>query len=64
MELEGTRIISTSYLVGESLDKGKTWTFFDASNAGSVTPKDVKPNLSPGLNIPKKEERMEKVNEL
>ncbi|WP_207495140.1 hypothetical protein [Aridibaculum aurantiacum] len=52
MLLEGININTTTYLVGESVDEGKNWTFFDASSNGLVTPKDIKPNLSNELNIP------------
>ena len=52
MQLEGISINTTTYLIGESLDQGKTWTFFDASSSGLVTPKDIKPNISPDLKIP------------
>lgn len=52
MLLEGIDINSTTYLVGESLDNGNTWKFFDASSNGLVTAKDIKPNLSPELTIP------------
>lgn len=52
MILEGIEINTTTYLVGESLDEGKSWTFFDASSSGLVTPKDIKPDISPELVIP------------
>jgi nitrate reductase NapAB chaperone NapD len=56
MVLDNIRISNTSYLVGESLDDGKTWTFFDASSTGMMTPKDVKPDISPELKIPTKKQ--------
>jgi hypothetical protein len=55
MEMEGMRITSTTYLVGESAD-GKSWTFFDASNGGIIKPTDIKPNLSLELRIPEKKQ--------
>jgi hypothetical protein len=57
---EGTRIISTTYLVGESLDGGKNWTFFDAS-VSARAPKDIKPDISPELKIPAKKRDMQKL---
>jgi hypothetical protein len=56
MVLDSIQITSTSYLVGESLDDGKTWKFFDASNSGLITAKDIKPNLSPELKVPAKKQ--------
>lgn len=56
MEMDGKRITSTTYLIGESLNQGKSWTFFDASNTGQIKPLDIKPNLSPGLKIPAKKQ--------
>lgn len=58
MELSGFRFASTSPLIGESLDKGKTWTFFDAADNGMAGAKDVKPNISPKLKIPKKRQAL------
>jgi uncharacterized protein YlzI (FlbEa/FlbD family) len=57
---EGTKILSTTYLVGESVDGGKWWTFFDASTSARA-PKEIKPNLSPKLKIPQKKREMEKL---
>jgi hypothetical protein len=56
MVLDSIQITSTSYLVGESVDDGKTWKFFDASNSGLITAKDIKPNLSTELKIPAKKQ--------
>jgi len=56
-EQDGNRITSTSYLVGESLNEGKSWTFFDASNEGKIKPIDIKPNLSTQFNIPRKQQQ-------
>jgi hypothetical protein len=58
MEMEQTRITSTTYLVGESLNGGKSWTFFDASSEGMVKPTDIKPNLSPEIKVPKKKQEI------
>ncbi len=56
MHLQGAEVTSTTYLVGESLDNGKNWTFFDASNSGAADPRTIKPDLSPELNIPEKKQ--------
>ena len=56
LEMMGKRITSSTYLVGESLNEGKSWTFFDASNEGRIRPLDIKPNLSPKINIPAKKQ--------
>lgn len=56
MVLDSIQITSTSYLVGESLDNGETWKFFDASNNGLMTTKDIKPDISPELKIPAKKQ--------
>jgi hypothetical protein len=61
MELSGMRITSTTYLVGESLNGGKSWTFFDASNGSVVKPKDLKPNLSPEIKVPEKRQEMKQM---
>lgn len=57
MRLEGTRILSTTYLIGESLDGGKNWTFFDASTK-AMAPGDIKPDISPELKIPEKKQKV------
>lgn len=61
MEMQGMRITSTTYLVGESLNGGRSWTFFDGSNGGAVKPIDLKPNLSPDLKIPQKKQEMNRM---
>lgn len=61
MRMEGIDINTTTYLVGQSLDDGKTWTFFDAATNGLVTPKDIKPNLSPELKIPAQKKEVEQL---
>ena len=58
MEMESIRVTSTTYLVGESLNGGKNWTFFDGANTGAVKPTDIKPNLSPELKIPEKKQEV------
>lgn len=50
--LGGNTFNKTTYLIGESLDRGSTWTFFDASTKTTLSPIDIKPNLSPELKIP------------
>lgn len=52
MEVEGVTLDRTTYLIGESLDKGKTWTFLDASTKSVINPKNIKPDISPELKIP------------
>jgi hypothetical protein len=52
MEQHGTTLDKTTYLVGESLDNGETWTFFDASTKTGLLPKDIKPDISNELQIP------------
>lgn len=52
MELNGIKLHKTTYLIGESLDNGNTWTFFDASTKTGLSPKDIKPDISNELKIP------------
>lgn len=52
MEQQGATLDKTTYLVGESLDNGKSWTFFDASTKTGLLPKDIKPDISNELKIP------------
>jgi hypothetical protein len=52
LQLHGSNIKKITYLVGESLDNGTTWTFFDASVKTGVTPKEIKPDISSDLKIP------------
>ena len=52
MEQKGMTLVKTTYLVGESLDNGTTWTFFDASTKTGLVPKDIKPDISDDLKIP------------
>jgi hypothetical protein len=60
MHIEGVRILDTSYLIGESLDSGTNWTFFDASVNARV-PKDIKPDISQELKIPARKREMQKL---
>jgi hypothetical protein len=60
MHMNGFNISSTTYLIGESLDEGRTWTFFDGSNEGVLKSTDIKPNLSPELKIPEKKQEVTK----
>lgn len=58
VEWQGTRITSTSCLVGESWDGGLFWTFFDSQ--GDITAaKTIDPALSNQLIIPAKNEKTE-----
>lgn len=52
MEQKGITLDKTTYLIGESLDNGNTWTFFDASTKTGLLPKDIKPDISDKLKIP------------
>lgn len=64
MQMDTLKVVSVSYLIGESKDEGKSWTFFDGSNGGLITPKDIKPNLSPDLKIPAKRQETVLINKL
>lgn len=52
VELDSLQIDRTNYLVGESLDGGINWTFFDPSAKSGLLPKDIKPDISEDLRIP------------
>jgi hypothetical protein len=52
IEMEGVDLSRTTYLIGESLDSGRTWTFLDATAKSGVSPKAIKPDLSDELKIP------------
>ena len=52
MQQNGITLNKTTYLIGESLDDGNTWTFFDASTKAGLLPKDIKPDVSSELKIP------------
>jgi hypothetical protein len=58
IEWQGRRITTTSHLVGESWDGGMFWTFFDSQN-DVMAAKQINPNLSTTLIIPKKNEKVE-----
>lgn len=60
VEWQGTRITSTSYMVGESWDGGLFWRFFD-SQGDINSSKTIKPDLSDQLIIPKKQEKTEHI---
>jgi hypothetical protein len=55
IEWQGRRITTTSHLIGESWDGGLFWTFFDSQN-DAMAAKQINPNLSTALVIPKKNE--------
>ncbi len=61
MQLQGMEVSALTYLVGESLDAGKTWSFFDASNGGTISPKSIKPNISAEITIPQKKQDIKKL---
>jgi hypothetical protein len=53
-------VTSTSYLVGESVNNGNTWSFFDASAETIFAPNNkVMPNLSKKLIIPAKKQQVD-----
>ncbi len=52
MNLDGKIIDKKTHLVGESLDRGYNWTFFDASTKTGLTPEDIKPDVSKALKMP------------
>jgi len=58
MELSGIRFTSTTPLIGQSLDEGKTWTFFD-SKGDTATARLMLPDISPLLVLPKKVQDMQ-----
>ena len=58
VEFEGTRIISTNYMLAESIDGGMSWTFFDTQGDRAAT-KTIKPDLSDALIIPGRKEHRE-----
>jgi hypothetical protein len=59
MQINGMRILKTTYLIGESLDNGNTWTFLDASTG--IAPAAIKKDISPKLNIPQKKQKVEEL---
>jgi hypothetical protein len=60
IEWQGNRISTTSHLIGESWNGGQFWTFFD-SQGDPVAAKQINPNLSVELFIPKKDEKKEPI---
>jgi hypothetical protein len=60
MHIEGVKISDTTYLIGESLDGGRNWTFLDAS-VNARAPKDIKADISSKLRIPAKKRDMQKL---
>jgi len=58
LEWQGTRIISTSHMIGQSWDGGLFWTFFDSLNDANNA-RQIKPDLSEELIIPQKNEKVE-----
>jgi hypothetical protein len=58
MELSGIRFTSTTPLIGQSLDEGKTWTFFD-SKGDTATARLMLPDISPLLVLPQKVQDMQ-----
>jgi hypothetical protein len=61
VEWEGRRVTSTLDLIGQSWDGGLFWTFFDSQNNINAV-KTIKPDLSPDLLIPPKNEKMENIS--
>ena len=59
-EWQGTRITTTSFMVGESWNGGLFWTFFDAQNDAAMA-KFIKPDLSEQLIIPAKDQKIERL---
>jgi len=59
MHIKGLHVLKTNYLVGESLDGGKTWTFLDVTSG--IPPKTLKPDISPQLKIPEKKQTVEEL---
>lgn len=60
VEWEGRRITSISHLIGQSWNGGLYWTFFDSQNNRLASEK-IKPDLSPALHIPEKNEKVEPI---
>lgn len=58
IEWQNMRITTTSHLVGESWDGGMFWTFFDPQGEPKAA-RQINPNLSEELIIPKTEEKRE-----
>ena len=58
LQMDGQRISATSYLIGQSWDGGRFWTFFDSQSDANAA-RMVKPDLSPDLIVPPKKEKIE-----
>lgn len=58
IEWQGSRITTTSHLIGESWDGGMFWTFFDSQGDVNAT-KLIKPDLNEQLIIPNRVETKE-----
>ena len=58
IEWQGSRITTTSHLIGESWDGGMFWTFFD-SQGDRIAAKLIKPDLNEQLVVPQREETKE-----
>ncbi len=58
IEWQGSRITTTSHLIGESWDGGMFWTFFD-SQGDAKAARLIKPDLNEQLIVPKREETKE-----
>jgi hypothetical protein len=54
LQSAGVTFSKTTYLIGESVNSGKNWTFFDVSTNSRLTPKHIKPDISKELIIPDK----------
>lgn len=61
VEWEGKRVSSTAALVGQSWDGGLNWTFFDSQNDSNAV-KMIKPDISPEIKIPAKNEKVERLD--
>ncbi len=60
MHIQRTTIDKTTYLIGESLDNGKNWTFLDASANSALPVNEIKPDISKDLKIPEKKNETKK----
>lgn len=61
LEWQGLRVSNTLHLVGESWNGGQHWTFFDSQNDRNIALM-IKPDLSPQLVIPARNEKVEVLN--
>lgn len=58
IEWDGKRVTSTTFLIGQSWDGGLNWTFFDSQSDTNAV-KTIKPDISPDIIIPVKNEKVE-----